>query len=359
MKKVCIVTLYGNSNLGNKLQNYAVQQKCVQSNYEVKTLKLYSFEDNSNKSKIYIYLMNVLRRIKYMLFEKRMYINEKFVDFQREYLLMDNWDVFSNEDNKILNKKYDYFIVGSDQVWNPDFGLKGNLLFLEFARKNKISFSASVGVDKIPEDQKEKYENGLKKMNYISVREDKAKQIVEELTDRNDVEVLVDPTMLLTKSEWQAISKKPDNINNGKYILTYFLGNMSQSVKENIEAFAKKNNLEIIDVMENGNPKSWIGPSEFIYLEEHAELICTDSFHSCVFGILMETPFVVFDRIDNNKSMNSRLDTLLSKFKLEDRKYNGILTEKVLSCDFSHCEEILKIEREKADKFLKKALDIN
>jgi hypothetical protein len=56
--------------------------------------------------------------------------------------------------------------------------------------------------------------------------------------------------------------------------------------------------------------------------------------------------------------MNSRLETLLTKFKLEDRKYNGVLKEELLHCDFSHCESILKEERKKADNFLRKAFNI-
>lgn len=356
MKKVCIVTLYGNYNLGNKLQNYAVQQQMLKYGIKVKTLKIIDIGETNNR--LLTRLFNEIRRLKHWLFNDKLFINHKFKEFQQQYLLIDKRERYSNENNGSLSKKYDYFAIGSDQVWNPDFGIKGDLTFLEFASKNTIAFSASIGVDEIPNKLKEKYSKGLNKLEYISVREDKAKELVEGLTGRKDIEVLVDPTMLLDKKEWQKISKKPQNISNKKYILTYFLGKVTDDIKKEINNIAKENNFEIIDIMKNGNPQEWIGPSEFIYLEEHAQLICTDSFHSCVFGILMQTPFVIFERQDHNKSMSSRLNTLLAKFKLEGRRYNGRLDENVFICDYSHCDEILKEERKKSDKFLEKALGI-
>lgn len=356
MNKVCIVTLYGNFNLGNRLQNYAVQQKCLESNFKVKSIKTYTVDEKKQKYVI-VLIINFIRRIKHFISSKKMFINREFLDFEKQHLLMDKYEVYSNENNKRLNKKYDYFIVGSDQVWNPYFGLDEKFAFLKFTNKNKIAFSASIGVDEIPQEKQDKYRKGLNSLDYISVREERAKEIVQGLTDRQDIEVLLDPTMLLDRKQWQEISKKPKNFNNKKYILTYFLGDLDKAVKEELENYAQNNNLEIIDIMENGKPKTWIGPSEFVYLEENAELICTDSFHSCVFGILMETPFVVFDRIDKNKNMNSRIETLLCKFEMQDRKYNGSLTEKVFLYDFSHCQEILKKERKKAEEFLKKAFD--
>ena len=72
----------------------------------------------------------------------------------------------------------------------------------------------------------------------------------------------------------------------------------------------------------------------------------------------MDTPFIVFNREDKNESMNSRIETLLSKFELKHRKYNGNISEEQLVCDYIKCKGILDNEREKAEMFLKEALDI-
>ena len=56
--------------------------------------------------------------------------------------------------------------------------------------------------------------------------------------------------------------------------------------------------------------------------------------------------------------MNSRLDTLLKKFNVDNRWYKGKITQEMLNFECDKKDEILKMEREKADRFLKKALDI-
>ena len=100
------------------------------------------------------------------------------------------------------------------------------------------------------------------------------------------------------------------------------------------------------------------GPSEFLWLEANAFLVCTDSFHSSVFAFIMDVPFLVFDREQKNVvSMNSRIDTLIKTFKLKDRKYNNKeITKENLLHDYKESYNILESEREKSFNFLKKAL---
>lgn len=347
-KKACIISIYGNNNFGNKLQNYAIQKKCSCNGLEAIILKNSHIKCNKIKRFLGEHIL------------KRWYRNKNFWYFEKKFLKKSKNYAYFNSNNKELNTQYDYFIVGSDQVWNPHFGLKGDLEFLEFVNnKPTIAFSASFGVDSITENLREDYTRGLNNIDYISVREDAGKKIVEDLTNRKDVQVLIDPTMLLTKEDWQHISKKPNNLNKEKYILNYFLGNLSDERKNKINKLANKHGWKVINILDKNDPYYNSGPSEFVYLEEHAELICTDSFHSCVFGILMDTPFIVFEREDKEESMNSRIVTLLSKFKLDDRKYNGDLNDSHLKYDYSSCYKILETERKKSESFLKKALKNN
>ena len=184
------------------------------------------------------------------------------------------------------------------------------------------------------------------------------KKIIEECTGRKDVYVLVDPTMLLNAEEWDGVSKKPEQLKNDRFILNYFLGELSEQRKTEIERIAKENNCEVINILNKNSPFYQTGPSEFLYLEKNAFLICTDSFHSCVFAILYDRPFIVFDREDNIVSMNSRIETLINKFNLKNRKFEGKITESNLNHDYTEAYKILEREREKANNFLKKALDI-
>ena len=188
------------------------------------------------------------------------------------------------------------------------------------------------------------------------MREDAGKQIFEELTDRKDVQVLVDPTMLLPSEEWDKVSKKPKQLKTNKYILNYFLGNISEERNNEINRIAKENNCEIINILDSKSPFYQTGPSEFLYLEKNAFLICTDSFHSCVFAILFNRPFIVFDREDSMEKMNSRLETLLNRFKLEDRWYDNKIKEEQLKIDYTETYNILEKERIRAKEFIEKSL---
>ena len=354
MIKVGIVTINDFDNYGNRLQNYALQEFLKSQNLEPITLK----NDHScNTKKNFL-----LRRIKF-IFKRKPYSNNKgrmkrfyefnkYIDFSKKMITP-----YSKLDD------FDYFIVGSDQVWNPNFGRLRDVDLLCFAEdKQKISFAASFGTVDLSDSKMNEIKKGLNSFKSLSVREDAGKEIVQKITKRNDVEVLIDPTMLLSNNDWDKVIKAPNEIyslNNRKYILNYFLGNLSENRKKEIERIANQYKCEIINLLDENSPFYQTGPSEFLYLEKNAFLICTDSFHSSVFAMLFDKPFIIFDREEEKmNNMSSRLDTLISKFELKNRKYNGQnITIENINHDYSRAYQILDREREKSIRFIKKAID--
>ena len=356
--KVGIVTITNGENYGNRLQNYALQEylkkysivsETIINNYYTNSYLLFFI-----KSKLRFLYKKVCnnnlsnRTINFYKFNKKIKFSKKILN--------------NNKYPLNISKKYSYFIAGSDQIWNLNFPENNIIKFLGFVKENekKISYAASFGSDSIPQKIDDKIPNWIKDIQFISVREDVGVKIVEKLTGRNDVEVLVDPTMLLTADEWDKVSKKPSQLKSEKYILNYFLGNLSKERIRIIDKFAKENNCDVINLLDKNNPLYSCGPSEFLYLEKNAFLICTDSFHSCVFSIIYNRPFVIFDREEKNmNNMGSRIDTLLDTFKLENRRYNGKnITSKNLNNDYNEAYKTLEKEREKSLNFLKKALNI-
>lgn len=343
MKKVGIITLKGNFNYGNKLQNYALVKRIQDySNYEVTTIW---------KKVKFLYLRRIVKSIIY----RKKYKREKnFIKFNK-YL-----NIMRVDYNKEL-PFFDYIEIGSDQVWNtsfPNFDEK-EFLAVPFKKSKKFSYAASFGINDISDDIKEVFKENLNKFKKISVREEQGINIIKGIDKDLKPEVVIDPTMMLTKEEWSKIASKPKVLKTDKYILNYFLGKISKERADEINRIAQENNCEIINILDKNSPFYSCGPEEFLYLEKNAFLICTDSFHSSVFAILFDTPFIVFDRVDHNKSMNSRLDTLLSTFGLENRKFNGKqITKENLNHDYTEAYKILEEERKKSEKFLKKALDI-
>ena len=218
--KAGIVTINDDNNYGNRLQNYAVQIFLENNNIDVKTIKNMPNINNKEKSKLKYYkkrLRNHLHKIKMGLknINKPNKRKKKFLEFNKENIKFTK--LVFNINNKNIVKKYDYFIAGSDQVWNPTFGRLSDFDLLNFAKpEQRIAFSASFGISKLPENCKEKAKKELQKYKAISVREDTGKKIVEELTKREDVQVLVDPTMLLTSEEWDKVAKKQKQLKNNK-----------------------------------------------------------------------------------------------------------------------------------------------
>lgn len=356
--RIGIITINDNNNYGNRLQNYATQEFLKKYNLQIETI-LNNETLNIYERKKYRYFLRVIKFI--LVYIKNIFKNNKNNRFKKFKEFNSYIKYSKNYINliKFNNNKYDYILVGSDQVWNSEFNRLSYVDLLEFCPENKrVSFSASFGSNDLSKRYEERVKKALNKFKAISVREDSGKRIVEKLTVRKDVEVLVDPTMLLTAEEWDKVSKKPEQLKTDRYILNYFLGELSEERKKEIQRIADENNCEVINILDKNSPFYETGPSEFLYLEKNAFLICTDSFHSSVFAILYNKPFIVFDREENIVKMNSRLETLLSKFKLENRWYKGHITDELLKVDYTEAYKILEIERKKSEDFLKRALDL-
>ncbi len=254
----------------------------------------------------------------------------------------------------------DYYICGSDQIWNPNFAGQPSYFATFAAKEKRISYAASFGISTLPERIAKRYKKHLNDMQYISVRENAGAQIVKDLIGR-EVPVLIDPTLMLNKNDWKQVLKNPKFKIDGKYILTYFLGNVSEETNAYIKRIAKENDLQIISLHKLEENDFWYhtGPSEFVWLIENASLVCTDSFHASVFSILMDSPFIVFRRDYKNNDMNSRFESLLGMLNLTDRFFEQLKQGDEFKKEYAHIPEILNLEREKTINFLTDALNLN
>ena len=189
----------------------------------------------------------------------------------------------------------------------------------------------------------------------MSCREYEGSQIISRLTGK-DVETVIDPTMMLTTKEWDKVIKKPDFHKDEKYVLLYFLGELTDENKKVISILEKRG-YKIVNILDVNSKYYVCGPSEFVWLIKHASLMITDSFHGSVFSILYQTPFISFNRKDKLQ-MNCRINTLLKKFNFEERMFNDNFDiEKILYQDFSKVEEILDVERNKFINFIKRCIE--
>ena len=162
--------------------------------------------------------------------------------------------------------------------------------------------------------------------------------------------------MMIDAEIWKECVQKPDTLPE-KYLLCYFLGHVSAKYKKEISNYAKKNNLKIVRLFDIESPEYYrYGPNEVLYSILNAEYVFTDSFHGSVFSILFKKNFTVFDRSEGGQSMSSRLDTLLAKFGLQERKADFEYNEISLS-KWNEVEEILTKERKCALEYIDSAIN--
>mgnify|MGYP001369123238 CR=1 FL=1 len=363
-KRIGIITLNGYFNYGNRLQNYALQEVLKSYGFLVETILVKVQKEEKEKGenyKIELILKYIKSILKFVLRYKRheKIRTQRFLEFSKKHIHETDFFIFENNVPSEVVSKYDFFVTGSDQVWNPEYNGMSSVYFLTFAPKSKrISYAASFGISDLPNESIQKYKKWLSEIKYLSVREEAGAKIVKELTGR-DAEVHLDPTLLLTKEEWMCISRESPNKPKAKYILTYFLGNISEVRQKIINDIAEEYQLEVVSLANIKDKRTYIAdPSEFLDYIDSAELILTDSFHGSVFSILFEKPFIVFEREGHEKPMTSRLDTLLSKFQLQSRKWGNIGKNEIFEVDYSHIPDILERERKKALNYLEKALEI-
>jgi hypothetical protein len=370
--RVGIVTIIDYLNYGNRLQNYAVQEVLKSLGMSVETIHnspgSYNKDTANNPTRKLIRQKNIISilrliqaKVSYEISKrtlKKLKSNkaENFKKFTSELINESEFHINELEIPSGIDSLYDYFVVGSDQVWNPHHRRGYPIDFLCFATKEKrIAYAPSFGVSEIPSNYKLDYEQLIDNMEYLSVREEAGAKIIKDLTGR-EAEVLVDPTLMLDKSKWLEISKESMYKPQNGYVLTYFLGDQKRDITRKIKKYAKDNSLELINLANINDEKYYcIDPSEFIDFIHSSNIIFTDSFHGVVFSMLFEKPFVVFKR----GKMNSRIDTLLKKFQLEGRKWENISNlQEAADIDYSHVSQLLNCERTKSYNYLKNALNI-
>lgn len=316
--KVGIITFFNYNNYGAALQCYGLFKTLEEMGHEVEYLDYtcpyignpFKIKHLKNKG-LFGYIYSTVGYICYLPRRKR------FNEFRKQ---IPHTKPLNHENISEVGACYDKYITGSDQVWSTKLTDFDGTYFLDFVTDDvkKNSYSASFGENNIQEENREKYELLLKKFNGISVREDYGKRLVKEFTGK-DSEITVDPTLLLTKKEWESIAAKKRV--DGKYILVYQLGFSSQLIRA-VKEVARETKLPVVYVPFplGGLLKCKIslsaGPSEWLSLIKNAEYVITDSYHGIIFSIIFKRLFLA---VVDGQHKNKRAISLLSKLHLEKR----------------------------------------
>lgn len=248
---------------------------------------------------------------------------------------------------------YDTVITGSDQVWN--YNLTGNdwFYYLDFPKNGikKASYAASFGLSKVSEECKETVRPLLQDLDRISVRETTAADIVEDITGSRP-QVVLDPTLLLDKDEWEKISDK--SVSQKGYIFVYTLFN-SDTLWDFAYKLSKKTGLPIKTVsyskfhQHKAEYDFTAGPEQWLSYMLNADYVVTNSFHGFAFSLNFQKQFY-YELPPKSSGVGSRLYNMAETFGLLDRDLSK--AEEICDIDYKNIGELLDEHRSGSLKFL-------
>lgn len=255
----------------------------------------------------------------------------------------------------------DRIVVGSDQVWNMDITYHDFSFFLDFChdKLKKVAYAPSFGNDEIYENEKERIAELLSEFSFLSAREKRGCEIINELTGR-DAPMVCDPTFLVTKEEWKQIAKNPKY--KSPYVLYYTIKSSPELYKKAL-LFAKEHGLKLIKIggrlreyFDVKNPSVFgVGPAEFLGLLDNAEYVFTNSFHGTALSIILHKNFYV----EYSSNTNIRLINLIDTVNLRECVVNRTdeCVEHAVEINYSEVDKLLSplvIESQKyIERFLK------
>lgn len=370
-----IMTRKAGYNFGSSLQAYAIHRVLEKNGFENQIVNYDEYHHSVRwwikpwlKDCVYFllskgpsffcrYFSNLFLNLK-----KRDVQKKAFEQFEEDYLRPTEFVYKTARQLARDAKKWDVCICGSDQIWSPLlFDSNFYLKFSDPSRTKLIAYAPSFGVQNVVNHRREIIKL-LNRFHSISVRELAGQKIIKNLIGR-DVSVLLDPTLLLTAEDWNAIASE-SNISQ-PYILCYFLGNAHIPYRY-IEDMEKKLGLSVVNLttfrtrnLIKGMQRDVDGPCDFISLIKNAQYICTDSFHASVFSILFKKEFVVFDKFAKGDAanQNSRIENLLSLFRIENCLLDStIAVYQNIEVDYSNSENILDRLRSRSILYLNKSI---
>lgn len=371
--KIGILTWLYNGNYGSILQAYALQKYLSLSGYEVEDInyrptmktKLINLIQNKNSLALFIekyefYKARKACKNQMELSEK----NNRFALFRNKYMSLSK-EYNTPKSISEINGMYDVYICGSDQIWSP--ALMNPVYYFDFLKEEykTIAYAPSFGVSVIPQNKRNRIRDYLNSFEYISVREQQGSEIVSELTGKKAITVL-DPTLLLTVKDWDDIAA--ERIVHDEYILCYFLTYNKmyfEAITKMADRLGKK--IIVIPTMKETYEIPYqkvinAGPREWISLVKHASIVCTDSFHGCVFSVLYQKDFFVFKRFSDakKKSQNSRIYHFLNMLGIENQIVNDVKNfdrSRIGINNYNQVYEKLEYEKKKSMKWLLSAIE--
>lgn len=356
MTRIGIITIPRADNYGSALQAYAMQQFVneIEPNNElidyvapflIGRYKLWNIKNGN----LFVFAKSFIRNC--LIYNGKKKKKEKYEEF-RKLMNFSNQTVYSSDQIG----RYDFYITGSDQIWNTRITKSNSSFFLDFVSdsERKIAFAVSMGYADRTAEEIAFYKKMLSSLKWIGVREINDVEFAKQCNPDGNVDCIIDPTLLLPESKWYKLLDK--RLINEDYILVYSFGS-DDKVNEFAKRLSEQYHLPVYIIADewkkvNSNGfinVSGVGPRDFINLIANANHVVTNSFHGTAFSVIFRKQFTVVPY----KGTENRVLSLLKILNLETGIYENNICKTI---DYSTVDSILLRERNKAKKFLQNAI---
>ncbi|WP_432709236.1 polysaccharide pyruvyl transferase family protein [Pedobacter sp.] len=317
--RIGIITFHWGTNYGGVLQAFALQEYLKKMGHEVSIINYFpkSQSESFIRSVISKSLRNSFNNAKTFFKEKR------FVPFRVENLTLTR-RYYSLEDLQKHPPEMDVYISGSDQVWNPyildTYGIPYYLGFGDQTVK-RISYAVSLGCIDYPKEKMDLIRSFLKDFDALSVRENTGITILQHV-DVKEVALMPDPTLLLGEADLAKFIR-PLQKKVGAFAFFYILQEDQNCINDIYKFVTGKLRLHVVNTKHFKHATMSI--EEWLSNIANSMFVVTNSFHGVVFSLLLKRNFLVVPVEGRHAGMNDRIETLLTKFGLEDkivREYN-------------------------------------
>lgn len=263
---------------------------------------------------------------------------ERFAAFAHSYLEPHYID---RRSTPRLTDVYSRVGIGSDQIWNFDYGISGSL-FADFTSPAKVvTLSPSVGHERIPSEWQSSYERWLAGFKEVGTREIEWTQSFVSRPGAPNFTLLVDPTLMYDRDFWATIAT-PSAEAKGK-ILLYHLGELLPQQTEYVTQLAERHSLDTLHLSDTVAGAAWeTNAADFLGMIQAASCVVTDSYHGAIFAFLFDKPLVLLERHGFAGAMNTRTRTLTERLHLASRYMNGLAIDDALDHDYALGTDVLR-----------------
>lgn len=374
MKKIGLLTYFGDLNPGTNLQAYSIyiQLKNIYGpDYKIEIINILSFRRWNlplfSSLTIVSLFKELIKILKYKSFRKN------YFNYSKKRLVTDNYEICSEY---ISNLGYSAIYVGSDTLLEL-FRIKKDDLTIFYLppniSANKYFIAAScrdTSIESLSENQKNKMCRSITNFNGWGVRDEATRRLMTNFVQDSKIDLIPDPTFTYEIDYSYAdayIKRKGIDISKEKLICVHLIRGFKW--RWDLVNKLKKDGYKIVSIRpfrEADYEFNDMSPLEFSGIFKYFQITITHRFHDSVFSLKNLTPLVVLPpgAEYSNSFGESKYSSLCKDFDILNTSYvhdpfnistnelYQIINNNIHNFNKKHVEQILDKKKSKFVEYL-------